>query len=90
MVSIEPMEPSVFVKTDEIFENAEVPSEIALPIWVELLALNFVVHTRVLNGVPLYKLNNVNPVVQKLIDFDNALCWQAYESHAQITESMHN
>ena len=43
----------------------------------ELSEKNLVVQTRLLDGVPLYKLNLQNPIVQKLIELNNALCWDA-------------
>ena len=102
MGSIEPMGPSVFIKTfgntpflrlidfliesrdldyslPEIAQNTELSPQMFKKLWRELEQKNFVIQTRVLNSVPLFKINKDNIVVQKLIELDNVLCMEAFE-----------
>jgi len=63
----------------EIARNADVNFQTLKKLWPGLERKKFVIFTRVLGGVTLYKINTANPVVKKLIEFDNFLCWETFD-----------
>jgi|SRR3989344_6699790 len=64
----------------EIAKNAEVNFQTLKKVWSQLEHNSFVISTRTLAGSTLYKINGSNPVVQKLIELNNFLCWQKAET----------
>lgn len=60
----------------EIAENADVHYQTLKKVWRRLEKATIVTETRVLSGSTLYRLNLSNPAVQKLIELNEALCWQ--------------
>ena len=63
----------------EISRNAGVHFQTFQKIWPRLLKEKIVTVTRDLGGVTLYRINLRNPFVQKLIEFNNFLCWDYAE-----------
>src|SRR3989344_4360559 len=63
----------------EIARNADVNFQTLKKLWVKLEKSKMVVSTRVLSGVNLYKINTAPPIVNKLVEFNNFLCWQHVE-----------
>lgn len=63
----------------EIAKNAEVNFQTLKKLWPQLEKDKIVISTRTLGGATLYKINTNNPVVKKLIEFDNFLCRQILE-----------
>ena len=47
--------------------------------WLSHSGNTIVVSTRTLGGAILYKINTNNPVVKKLIELNNFLCWEYAE-----------
>lgn len=60
----------------EIAKNAEVNFQTLKKLWPRLENEKIVIVTRTLGGAVLYRINTVHPVVQKLIELDNFLCWE--------------
>jgi len=60
----------------EIAKNSEVNFQTLKKLWPQLEKRKLIVQTRVLGGADLYRINQENPVIQKLIDLNNFLCWQ--------------
>ena len=52
-------------------------------LWPKLEKDNVVVSTRSLGGTTLYKINTENPVVKKIIELNNFLCWQQADEHKE-------
>ena len=63
----------------EIARNADVNFQTLKKFWSKLEKSKMVVSTRILSGVNLYKINSAHPVVKKLIEFNDFLCWQYAE-----------
>lgn len=68
----------------EIAKNSNVNFQTLKKIWAKLEHGKMIVSTRVLGGATLFKINVNNPVVQKLIEFNNFLCWQNAEKNEDI------
>ena len=60
----------------EIARNSGVHFQTFQKLWPRLLKEKIVVATRVLTGITLYKVNIQHPVVKKLIELNNFLCWE--------------
>jgi len=60
----------------EIAKNAEVNFQTLKKLWPELEQKKFIITTRTLAGNTLYKINTANPIIQKIIELNNALCWE--------------
>lgn len=60
----------------EIARNSGVHFQTFQKLWPRLVKEKIVVATRVLTGVTLYKINTAHPIVKKLIDLNNFLCWE--------------
>lgn len=60
----------------EIAKNADVNFQTLKKIWPQLEENKIVVETRTLAGATLYKINTANPVVKKIIELNNFLCWK--------------
>ena len=43
--------------------------------WAKLKKDKMVIATRIRSGTTLYKINTLNPVVKKLIELNNFICW---------------
>ena len=60
----------------EIARNADVNFQTLKKLWPGLEKRKIVIKMRMLGGAVLYKINTANPVVKKLIEFNNFLCWK--------------
>lgn len=67
----------------EIAKNANVNFQTLKKIWPQLERNRIVVSTRTLGGNVLYKINIANPVVKKIIEFNNFLSWRDGEQKEQ-------
>ena len=63
----------------EIARNADVNFQTLKKLWSRLEKERIVIVTRVLGGATLYRINVQNPVVQKIIELNNFLCWSDAE-----------
>ena len=68
----------------EIARNSDVNFQTLKKLWPRLERDKIVSTTRDLGGIKLYKINVSNPVVKKIIELNNFLCWQ----YAQKTEKI--
>ena len=64
----------------EIAKNADVNFQTLKKLWPKLEQDKIVVSTRTMAGSALYKININNPVVKKLIELSNFLCWEFAEN----------
>ena len=60
----------------EIASNSNVNFQTLKKLWPKLEQDKIVVSTRTMAGAILYKINTDNPVVKKLIELNNFLCWE--------------
>lgn len=60
----------------EIAKNADVNFQTLKKLWPKLEQNRIVVSTRTLGGTILYKINTRNPVVKKIIELNEFLCWE--------------
>lgn len=60
----------------EIAKNANVNFQTLKKLWPQLEQNRIVISTRTLSGTILYKINSANPVVKKIIELNNFLCWE--------------
>ena len=63
----------------EIAKNADVNFQTLKKLWPKLEQDKIVVPTRTLSGTKLYKINTASPIVKKLIELNNFLCWEFAE-----------
>lgn len=70
----------------EIAKNSKINFQTFKKIWPRLIKQKIVVHTRNLGGANLYKINTANPVVQKIIELNNFLCWKNVDKHLKKEE----
>jgi predicted transcriptional regulator len=63
----------------EIASNSNVNFQTLKKLWPKLEQDRIVVSTRTMGGTILYKININNPVVKKLIELNNFLCWEYSE-----------
>jgi thymidylate kinase len=63
----------------EIASNSNVNFQTLKKLWPRLEQDRIVVSTRTMAGTILYKINANNPVVKKLIELNNFLCWEYSE-----------
>lgn len=68
----------------EIAKNADVNFQTLKKLWPQLEQKEMIIITRTLGGATLYKINAANPIVKKLIEFNNFLCWQAVEKKEDV------
>lgn len=68
----------------EIASNSNVNFQTLKKLWPQLEQDKIVVLTRVLVGATLYKININNPVVKKLIELNNFLCWEYAEKEQEV------
>jgi predicted transcriptional regulator len=68
----------------EIAKNSDVNFQTLKKVWPQLEQNKIIVATRTLGGATLYKINVENPVVKKLIELNNFLCWQQAEKKEEI------
>ncbi len=71
----------------EIAKNANVNFQTLKKLWPQLEQKRIVASTRTLSGATLYKINTANPVVKKIIELNNFLCWERAEKTKKITAS---
>lgn len=60
----------------EIARNSDVNFQTLKKLWPRIERDKIVSATRNLGGIKLYKINTANPVVKKIIELNNFLCWQ--------------
>jgi len=60
----------------EIASNSKVNFQTLKKLWPKLEQDRLVISTRTMAGSILYKINTNNPVVKKLIELNNFLCWE--------------
>ncbi|MBI2105666.1 hypothetical protein HYT56_02395 [Candidatus Woesearchaeota archaeon] len=63
----------------EIAKNANVNFQTLKKLWPQLEHNQIVVSTRTLGGNTLHRINTANPVVKKIIELNNFLCWKDIE-----------
>ena len=63
----------------DIAKNANVNFQTLKKLWPALEQDKLVISTRTLAGTTLYKININNPVVKKIIELNDFLCWQYAE-----------
>lgn len=63
----------------EIAKNANVNFQTLKKLWPQLEEDGTVVSTRTVAGTTLYKINIKNPIVEKIIELNNFLCWEYAE-----------
>ena len=68
----------------EIAKNANVNFQTLKKVWPKLEHDSIVIVTRTLGGATLYKLNMANPVVKKIVELNNFLCWGEVDKKEQI------
>ena len=68
----------------EIARNAGVNFQTLKKLWPKLEKNKLITRTRTLGGITLYKINTINPVVKKLIELNNFLCWKQTEKKEEI------
>ncbi|MDP3640374.1 MAG: hypothetical protein Q8R53_04195 [Nanoarchaeota archaeon] len=64
----------------EIAKNAQVNFQTLKKFWPQLEQDRVVISTRKMGGTILYKINENNPVVKKIIELNTFLCWQYAEA----------
>lgn len=67
----------------EIAKNADVNFQTLKKVWPMLVKNEVVMKTRTLGGADLFKINERNLFVQKLIDLNNVLCMAELEKSRQ-------
>ena len=67
----------------EIAKNANVNFQTLKKLWPQLEEDGIVISTRTVAGTTLYKINVQNPVVEKIIELNNFLCWEYAEKAAR-------
>lgn len=72
----------------EIAKNANVNFQTLKKLWPQLEKDSIVIPTRTLGGISLYKINTTNPVVKKIIELNNFLCWEYAEHATQKQEAV--
>ncbi len=72
----------------EIAKNADVNFQTLKKLWPRLEKEKIVIVTRFLGGTTLYRINVQNPVVQKIIELNNFLCWSDTERNEKRTVVM--
>ncbi len=60
----------------EIASNSNVNYQTLKKLWPKLEQDRIIISTRTLAGTTLYKINTNSPVVKKLIELNNFLCWE--------------
>ena len=60
----------------EIAENSDVNYQTLKKVWARLEKNNFVVHTRKMGNAELYKINEDNETIKKLIELNRFICQQ--------------
>lgn len=70
----------------EIASNSNVNFQTLKKLWPRLEQDRIVISTRTLAGTTLFKINASNPVVKKLIELNNFLCWEyAAKTEKELT-----
>ncbi len=70
----------------EIASNSKINFQTLKKLWSKLEQDRMVVSTRTMAGTILYKINVNNPVVKKLIELNNFLCWEYAEKQEKEQE----
>ena len=69
----------------QIASNSNVNFQTLKKLWPKLEQDRIVVSTRTLGGAILYKINVNNPVVKKLIELNNFLCWEKADKEQEVS-----
>ena len=64
----------------EIAKNAQVNFQTLKKLWPQLEQDRVVISTRKMGGIVLYKINEKNPVVKKIVELNTFLCWEYAET----------
>ena len=64
----------------EIAKNAQVNFQTLKKLWPQLEQDRVVISTRKMGGIRLYKINEKNPVVKKIVELNTFLCWEYAET----------
>ncbi len=67
----------------EIAKNANVNFQTLKKLWPQLEENGIVASTRIVAGTTLFKINIQNPIVEKIIELNNFLCWEYAEKTEQ-------
>lgn len=70
----------------EIASNSKVNFQTLKKLWPKLEQDRIVVSTRTMAGATLYKINMSNPIVKKMIEMNNFLCWEYAEKSEKEQE----
>lgn len=68
----------------EIAKNANVNFQTLKKLWPQLEEDRIVVPTRTVAGTTLFKINIQNPIVEKIIELNNFLCWEYAEKEQEV------
>lgn len=71
----------------EIAKNSDVNFITLKKLWPKLVNEKIIVVTRELGGSELYRINEENFTVKKLIELNNSLCWDKQENIEKDVES---
>ena len=63
----------------EIASNSHINFQTLKKLWPKLEQDGIVVSTRIMAGTTLYRIDTHNPVVKRLIELNNFLCWEYAE-----------
>ena len=74
----------------EIASNSNVNFQTLKKLWPRLEQDRIVVSTRTMAGTILYKINTNNPVVKKLIELNNFLCWEYAQKAENCSATIEN
>src|SRR3989338_3459999 len=69
----------------EIAKNANVNFQTLKKLWPQLEEDGIVISIRAVAGTTLYKINIQNPIVEKIIELNNFLCWEYAEKGQEVT-----
>lgn len=70
----------------EIAKNANVNFQTLKKLWPQLEDDGIVVSIRTVAGITLYRINIQNPIVEKIIELNNFLCWEYAEKEKEVVE----
>jgi predicted transcriptional regulator len=64
----------------EIAQNSDVNFQTLKKIWPQLEKNNFIIKTRKIGNAELYKINEANEIIKKLIELNKFICLQESEN----------
>lgn len=68
----------------EIAKHAHVNFQTLKKLWPKLEKDGTVIATRTLGGTRLYRINMKNPIVKRVVELNNALCWERAERSEEV------